>query len=413
MNKLETLILDNGMKVYLYNDSRRHSTFFQFTTLFGGFTKDFKINGVEYHFQDGIAHLLEHYIVECNEVGNFLKELGKKQMNTNAATHYNMTNYYFETVEDVEFGINTMLNGIYNVKFEEEKLEKLKNPVYQEIRGKMDNKFYHSNIMILDNMFQDIKFRNVGGTIEEVKGTSVQDLKICYEAFYQPSNQFIVIAGNFSRDAVVKEIKDFYNALQFDEKKVELIEYNEKINIKKREDTLIFPTPLEYVEISFKVDVSNIHQKELLDLDFYLGCFYNHFFGITSSLHKELIDKKVITSGIGCSDSRLDKFLIISIGAYTFDSNYFKKRVLSVIEKLNCFDCDKFDLDKKSAILRIILRDENVMKMIIPFIDNIVNFDYPYLDTVKDVEELSFDNYVSCIKSIDFSNYTIITIKEK
>jgi len=112
MNKLETIKLDNGLTIYLYNDQRRHSTFFQFITFFGGVTKDFKFRGSEYHFQDGIAHILEHYVVECNDQGNFLKELGKRQMNTNASTHCNMTRFYFDAVEDVNFGIQTMLNGI-------------------------------------------------------------------------------------------------------------------------------------------------------------------------------------------------------------------------------------------------------------------------------------------------------------
>ncbi len=413
MNKLETLDLDNGLKIYLYNDSRRHSTFFQLTTLFGGITKEFIVDGVKYHFQDGVAHILEHYVVECNKVGNFLKELGKKQMNTNASTHYNMTNFYFETVENVNFGIKTLLSGIYNVDFKEEKLEKLKNPIYQEIRGRKDNKFYHSNIMTLNSLFNDIKFRNIGGTIEEVEATTIQDIKVCYDAFYQPSNQFIVVAGNFSRDEVIKEIKDFYDNLNIEKRNVELITNSEKLEVYKKEDILYFPTPLDYAEISFKIDVGNLSPKERLDLDFYLGCFYNHFFGITSSLHKEFIDKKIITTGIGCNDNRIDNYLIISIGAYTHDVSYFKEKVIEIIKNMDCFDEEKFELDKKSAILRIILRDENVMKMVMPFIDNVVNFDYPYLDNVKDLSELDFDDYVQCIKNLDFSNYTTTIIREK
>ena len=73
MNKLDVEKLDNGLTIYLYKDDRRHSTLFQFVTLFGGFNKDFIYNNNEYHIQDGVAHILEHYIVECNNNGNFLK----------------------------------------------------------------------------------------------------------------------------------------------------------------------------------------------------------------------------------------------------------------------------------------------------------------------------------------------------
>ena len=102
MNKLDTVTLENGLTIYLYPDLRRHTTLVQFITKFGGFTKDFIYQGVEYHMPDGIAHLLEHYVVECNDEGNFLDILGNRQMNTNASTHFQTTHFYFDAVEDIE-----------------------------------------------------------------------------------------------------------------------------------------------------------------------------------------------------------------------------------------------------------------------------------------------------------------------
>ena len=42
-NNLEKLTLENGMKIYLYKDSTKHSTFVNFITKYGGFYNDFKI----------------------------------------------------------------------------------------------------------------------------------------------------------------------------------------------------------------------------------------------------------------------------------------------------------------------------------------------------------------------------------
>lgn len=413
MNKLDTIRLDNGLTIYLYRDPRRHSTFFQFITLLGGVTNAFKFRGQEYHIPDGMAHLLEHYVVECNECGNFLEELGKRQMNTNASTHYHMTRFYFDAVEDVEFGIQTMLNGIYHVKFDQEKLDKIKKPIYQEIRGRMDNKFYHSNIMTLQNLFFEIPFRSIGGTLDDVQNVTVEDIKTCYEAFYQPKNQFIVVAGSFDKEKVLNEIEHFYQNLskKFDE--VEVLKQIEPIEVKKQKDTLFFPTPQDYVEISFKIDVSSLEPKKRLSLDFYLGCFYNHFFGITSKTYQKLVEEKVITTSIACGDNRIDHFLIISISSYTDHVERFIESIFNTIENLQDFDEEKFELDKKASILRMILRDENIMNMILPFVDNVVNFDYPYLDTVEDVERMNFQDYVKMIRGLDFSNYTITLITEE
>ena len=103
MSKIEKVTLDNGLDIYFYLDKKRHSVFFQHITKFGGVTKDFISNGKTYHIQDGIAHILEHYIVEENKYGNFLKLLGEAQMSTNASTHLDMTRFYFSAVENVEF----------------------------------------------------------------------------------------------------------------------------------------------------------------------------------------------------------------------------------------------------------------------------------------------------------------------
>jgi len=413
MNKLDTIKLDNGLTIYLYQDTRRHSTFFQFITLFGGVTNAFKFRNQEYHIHDGMAHLLEHYVVECNERGNFLEELGKRQMNTNASTHYHMTRFYFEAVEDVEFGIQTMLDGIYHVNFNQEKLDKIKKPIYQEIRGRMDNKFYHSNIMTLQNLFSEIPFRSIGGSLEDVQNVTVEDIQTCYEAFYQPKNQFIVVAGNFDKKKVLDEIEHFYQGLSKEFDEVEVLKQIEPVEVKKQKDTLLFPTPQNHVEISFKIDVSSLMPKERLDLDFYLGCFYSHFFGFTSKIYQKLVKEKVITTSIACGDNRIENFLVISISSYTDNIECFIESIFDTIKNLDDFDEEKFELDKKASILRMILRDENIMNMILPFVDNVVNFDYPYLDTVDDVKSLNFKDYVRMIQNLDFSNYTITLITEE
>ncbi len=413
MNKLDKVTLDNGLRIYLYPDHRRHSTFFEFITLFGGLTKDFRYKEKDYHMQDGVAHILEHYVVECNGCGNFLDKLGKRQMYTNASTGNLMTSYYFEAVNQVEYGIETMLKGIYSVEFSEKKLEKLKNPIYQEIRSRLSSKFYHAGIKSFNNLFQNLSFRNVGGTLEEVEKTTVEDIETCYKAFYQPKNQIIVIAGNFDKDKVLNIIQKFYKTIKFSKDKTTLLPVHEPKEVNKKEDVLYFPTALDYVDISFKVDVSSYSPKEQMDLDFYLHSFYHHFFGVVSPLYQKFVDEKVISNTMNAGNIMIYPYIIIRIGAYTHDPDKFIKGVFETIQNRKEFDKELFELDKKDAMIRMILRDENIMKMIMPFIDNVVYYHYPYLDEVEDVQRLNYDDYQRMIQELDFSNYTITTIKDK
>ena len=54
------------------------------------------------------------------------------------------------------------------------------------------------------------------------------------------------------------------------------------------------------------------------------------------------------------------------------------------IKKLDDFNEEKFELKKKLSITSIILRDENIFNMIFPFINNVIDFDYPYVDKIED-----------------------------
>lgn len=412
MNKIEKHILDNGLTIYFYTDKKRHSTFFQHITLFGGKTKDFIVDGKEYHMQDGVAHILEHYVVEENSKGNFLKLLGEAQMSTNASTYFNMTKYYFDAVEDVEFGIRTMIEGIYSPVFSCERLEKIKKPILQEIRGKMDNKFYQANQTTIGNCFSKYKVRSIGGTLEDVSNTTLDDIITCYEAFYQPKNQLIIVGGNFDKESILNVISDCYNKLDIKCRNVELIELNEPNEVSKEKGIIKFPTAENYVEVSFKVNLSNFSVKERLNFDFYLHCFYNMFFGMTSPLYRELVEEKIITTALSCNDFLLDDFNILSVGSYTSKPELLESKIKEAFLKLNYFNEEIFEIDKQNCILRLVLRNESLYDTIMPFVDNVVSFNYPYLDSISDIENLSFNDMVNTLKSIDFSNYTV-TIIEK
>ena len=411
MNNIETIKLDNGLTIYFYYDKKRHSTFFQHVTLFGGKTKDFIMDGKEYHMQDGIAHILEHYVVEENANGNFLKILGEKQMSTNASTYYDMTRYYFEAVEDLEFGIKTMINGIYSPVFDKDRLEKIKKPILQEIRGRMGNKFYHSNQETLNNVFSKIKVRSIGGSLDEVENTTLDDIITCFEAFYQPKNQFIVVAGNFDKDSVLSLLKNIYNDLDIKTHTVEILDNAEVDEVVKDYGVVEFPTGEEYIEVSYKINLNKFDNKERLKLDFYLHYFFDMFFGMTSTLYKELVKDKIITTGLSCNDFTIDDYMLVSVGAYSSDSKELERRIKDTFLKLNDFNEEIFEIDKRDSILKIVLRSENLFDTIMPFVENIVKFNYPYLDTVKDIEVFNYDDFINTIKSLNFSNYTTTVIK--
>lgn len=412
MNKLEKITLDNRLTIYLYPDTKKHTTIFQFITLFGGTSKDFIIDNKEVHFQDGLAHILEHYLVECNKYGNFIDILGKMEMSTNAATSLTHTKYYFEAVEKVDEGIKTIIRSVYNPIFTTDNLEKIKLPIYQEIKGKQRSKFFEENKEILHSTFKNIKFRSVIGTIENVKNTTTEDLKLCYETFYQPHNQIIIISGNYNKENILKTIKEEINNYTFKKHNVKKIDLNEEECVASKKSNIIFPTPIPYVDVTYKIKLPKMTPKEKVTLTFYLSELFNENTGISSPLYEKLIKEKIITTKLNASFLKIEDYILITIGSSTLKEKELTKEIINNFKNIN-FDKDLFELNKKREILNIILRDESLLTMTTTLSDNIINYDYHNLDTVEDIESFTFEKYKNVINNLNFNNYTITTINNE
>lgn len=409
-NNLEKLTLENGMKIYLYKDSTKHSTFVNFITKYGGFYNDFKIDDKEYNIPNGMAHFIEHLLIETSKYGNLIHVLGEKQMSTNGVTYTDMTQFYFNAVENVEIGIETLIRAINEADFNQEDIEKTKGAIYQEVRMQRDNKFRVLNDVKMKNIFKKIPYINNLGDLNNVMNFSYEQVKLCYDAFYNPNNQIVVVAGNFDVEKVKKIIIDICSKYENNFNSVKLIDYNEPKEVDKKSDIVKMPTGKQFVDITYKIDISNLTYKDISKLDFYLDIFNQMNFGTTSSVYQKLFEEKVIVDSINSTYWVLDNYYLLSVGAYTDEDDKFLKEIKKVFSGNFIFDKELFDLYCKQCKMNISIRPDSLSSMILPFIDNIVSFEYEYFDTVNDINDFSLKELEDYMNSFDFSNYTVIKI---
>lgn len=409
-DNLEKLTLENGMKIYLYKDSTKHSTFVNFITKYGGFYNDFKIDDKEYNIPNGMAHFIEHLLIETSKYGNLIHVLGEKQMSTNGVTYTDMTQFYFNAVENVEIGIETLIRAINEADFNQEDIEKTKGAIYQEVRMQRDNKFRVLNDVKMKNIFKKIPYINNLGDLNNVMNFSYEQVKLCYDAFYNPNNQIVVVAGNFDVEKVKKIIIDICSKYENNFNSVKLIDYNEPKEVDKKSDIVKMPTGKQFVDITYKIDISNLTYKDILKLDFYLDIFNQMNFGTTSSVYQKLFEEKVIVDSINSTYWVLDNYYLLSVGAYTDEDDKFLKEIKKVFSGNFIFDKELFDLYCKQCKMNISIRPDSLSSMILPFIDNIVSFEYEYFDTVNDINDFSLKELEDYMNSFDFSNYTVIKI---
>lgn len=410
MNKPKFITLDNGLTILIYSDKTKMTNHVELRTFLGGLNLMYEdCKGNTKKIPGGTAHLLEHYICECNNHGNYIDNLYKhKVLNANASTNLYETKFYFDTVYNFKECLLTMLSAVYNIEFTKEKLDKTKYAVFNELRDEKDNQRRK-----ISNAHAEISYGkkvNTEGTKTSVSRVTAEKLEEIYKTFYVPKNQFLVVAGTFDEEEILTLIKEFYSNYKFKKNKRYVgLEASPQIYHK---DLLIEGTKVEEVYVKYKIPMHNLSSFELYKLDWYLTFFVDINLSNLSKLNQELKKDNIITANISASEYDINGYKILEIGAYTNNKKEFLKRVHNLVN--NPIDNrEEFELCKKNSILHLSVRSDNISTFVIPIIDNYIRFNYAENDTIEFVESLNYNEYKETLSNIDFSEYSTLTIKDK
>lgn len=133
MNSAKFITLEDGLTILIYTDKNKSTNHMELYTFYGGnynFYVDWR--GKKRKIKEGSAHLLEHYVCENTSSGNLLDNLRNYNvLSCNAGTNSFYTSYFFNTVGNFYECFDTFLEGIYNVTFTKEKLDKTKYAVFK------------------------------------------------------------------------------------------------------------------------------------------------------------------------------------------------------------------------------------------------------------------------------------------
>ena len=125
---------------------------------------------------------------------------------------------------------------------------------------------------------------------------------------------------------------------------------------------------------------------------------------ISSSTFNNILKEFYGTSRV--QDRNITFAELINIGTFTNEKDKFTANIINAINQKE-FDKEDFELRKKDSIIRIILREDSMLNLLGPLLDNILTYDYYHFDTVEDIESFTFEDYINTINSLDYSNYCI------
>lgn len=412
MSNTRVFKLKNGLKLVFYQDKSKHVTLASLFVKFGGKNRKVKIDNNVYDISSGTAHFLEHLLIEHSHIGNALLKFKDKHTFSNGYTTKDNTEFYINSVDNFEDDLVNLIKMVNCPCFDEESVLETKKAVIKEKMMSNDNKFNDFSKLEYECLFENINFPNILGEVEDIESLSYEKVKFCYDLFYQPSNQVLIISGNFNMNKIKKLVIDTYENIERDNIEFSNFSLEEKNEVVKEEGYVEKDVHTDFVNISYKVNISKYHCKDAIKLEYYLYYFLSYLFDGKSLIYNKLIDDKISLCNINYSVVFEDNFIIVKIATSTNNHLEFINRIVSAMEKKE-LNLEDFLLRKKQSIIDIVLREDTLSDTIIPFISNIIKFDYDYMDKISDVEEQSFDDYKKVIESLDFSNYVVTKMIRK
>lgn len=169
----------------------------------------------------GISHFIEHNLFNGSEnlkPGEFFEITNKMGANTNASTGFATTDYYIAShllkKNDLEKQIKIHADMVENPKFALDMLEKEKGPVSSEINMILDNPenlATNSTIKLLYNINSTSK-DIIGGTTENIRKITRDDVVDYYKKNYFPSNLVTVISGEVDPEKTMELVSKSFKA---------------------------------------------------------------------------------------------------------------------------------------------------------------------------------------------------------
>lgn len=291
----ETLYSDicqNGLRVFLLQKKGFSKTYATLSTTLGGMNHSILRNNKEILLPEGIAHFLEHKLFEQNGKDVSI-DFAKLQAKVNAFTQNNKTTYLFTGTDKTIENIDLLLHFVLSANFTEEGIKKEVDIITQEINMYLDNphvKIYHS---LMEQMFPNHPASSeILGQVDSINKLDKKTLEIAHEAFYNPSQMILFIAGNINVEETMNHIKES----QSGEKK----ELNYKIPIIPEDYN-----PIQVKQSNIEADISSpqllmgvklpvYHEKDLVKHDLILGMLLDVLFGKSTDFYQDLLSRELI-----------------------------------------------------------------------------------------------------------------------
>lgn len=401
--------LDNGLNVYIVPKDNINNIYTTFTTNYGSVHTKFILDKEEVTSPAGIAHFLEHKMFEQKDGIDPFTIFDQNGATANAATSNYKTSYLFAGPTNFKENINTLLNFVGEPYFTDENVEKEKGIIIQEIKMGEDEIERVGYNKTLENSFVKDPIRvKVIGSIESVNSITKEDLYKCYNAFYNPSNMFLVITGNVDPKETIKIIKENQKDKKFDKHEVKKIEVDEPNKVFKKKEVIDMGLAIPKLYFSYKLNISEIELEKRFIMK-YLTIYLDALYGSVSDFEEEIEENNICVDGIDFMLSKTKNHILVTFIAETKKPSQLVKTIKKYMG--NDITLNDFNRKKKVILASNIFMSDNIYSINNKITNDILDNGEVITDIYEENESLKYEKMVDLIKKLDFKNTCEVVIK--
>lgn len=208
--KIETFELANGLKVAFLGLDTAPVVAVQVWYRAG--SKD------EARDRRGSAHMFEHMMFKGTK--NVRAEAHAQLLNglggyVNAQTDEDATHYINILPSDyMDFAVQLEAERMRNLLFRKDMIDVEREVVKEEIRQQENNPALKGVLRFLEIAFTKHPYAwTAGGNIKDLDATTPEDLQKFYDAYYQPNNALLVVAGKTTLEQVKASAEKWFGAI--------------------------------------------------------------------------------------------------------------------------------------------------------------------------------------------------------
>lgn len=283
----------SGLKVMLYPMKGFSSNYALFGTKYGSVDTGFAgSDSKRVELPEGIAHFLEHKLFE-SEDGDAFAKYAKTGAYSNAYTSFDRTCYLFSCSNRFYENLEILLDFVRSPYFTAATVKKEQGIIGQEIKMYDDMPGWRVMFRMLEGMFHNHPVRiDIAGTVESIAKITDDLLYDCYNRFYDLSNMFLILAGDFDPNEVADFVETHLKVPETPKVDPASILPEEPLTVAQSRVTCKMDVAKPLFCIGFKEPetVKTPNAKQLISMEIALKMLA----GTASPLYKQLLEQGLI-----------------------------------------------------------------------------------------------------------------------